>query len=818
MKQVIKSSILGLKKWIAINIIFALVLLAIRLVFFIALHFRIELSIDNFLTVLTGYKYDLMFVAHTISWMSIPYLLIYNFFPKGATRISYGLIIAYSVIASLLTEYYCNLMMPLDHVIFAYSIEELKGAASSSSSISITPFIYFIVTVGLCALIVRLLRKFQVKLIPSLLLFIAAIAISFSFNYKKTMIEERYSDSHSSFVISTNQPTYSFWKIIDHIDKKNSQSASNSGDYQLIVESYRNLFPENEYPYKEYPFYRKSNYEDVLGDYLNKTEDGLPPNFVFIIAEGFGQSLTGREIPTISFTPFIDSLKGEGLYWKNCLSTTQRTFGVLPAIFSSAPQGEKGFAHFWSTLPLHNSLLNDMKRNNYNISYFYGGCHDFDRYDSYLKSNNLDYIFVPKIDVIDSAMYKIMNENNRWGLDDEETFNCAMNYKDTSDIKTPYTDIYMTLTTHEPFLLPDIERYEKMVEEMVNNSTTISDLERNIVLKNLNVFACYLYMDQSIEKLFNYYKSKEEFKNTIFVITGDHRTSYFHTGNEIRKYNVPLVIYSPLLKENKEMNAVVSHLNITPTINAYLSNNYNYNVDKHCHWLAGSLDTCTSFRNKQKMAFMLNNRDVVEFLEDNYFICRQKLFEFDSNLCVTQVDNSVTYDRLKTNLDNYHKLSVMAVNNSMLMPIDLENAKIIVDSFYDFDDAEDWCKKHITKSNDNSYLYADSLSEFIPLYPYKEIEDECHTINVDIAFNIMSYDTLKLLPPLVVSIGDFYTSTHLLSPTNTTINTGKTEFFKKNICIHINEKRINQTLKVYLWNKGKSTFMIDDVHIRVSEH
>ena len=82
----------------------------------------------------------------------------------------------------------------------------------------------------------------------------------------------------------------------------------------------------------------------------------------------------------------------------------------------------------------------------------------------------------------------------------------------------------------------------------------------------------------------------------------------------------------------------------------------------------------------------------------------------------------------------------------------------------------------------------------------------------------MSYDTLKLLPPLVVSIGDFYTSTHLLSPTNTTINTGKTEFFKKNICIHINEKRINQTLKVYLWNKGKSTFMIDDVHIRVSEH
>lgn len=815
MKQEVKNIINGLKKWISINIIFALILLVIRLIFFVALHFRIDLSADSFLTILTGYKYDLLFVAHTISWLTIPFLLLYYFFPKATPKIFYGFIIAYSIIASLLTEYYCSLMMPLDHVIFAYSVEELKGVVSASSSFSITPFIYVIITVALCSIIVRLLRKMQVKFILSSIIFIAAVAISFSFDYKKIIIEERYTDSHSNFVISTNQPTYSFLKITNHLKSK-SNTETDQDAYSSITQSYRALFPENEYPYNEYPFYRKANYEDVLGDYLQKTDNELPPNFVFIILEGFGQSLTGQELPTISLTPFIDSLKREGLYWKNCLATTQRTFGVLPAVFSSVPQGEKGFAHFFSTLPLHNSLLNDMKKNNYHVSYFYGGCHDFDRYDTYLKTNELDYIFLPKIDVIDSTMYKIMNENNRWGLDDEELFDCAMQYKDTSNVKVPYTDIYMTLTTHEPFLFPDIEKYEKMIEEIVHDSKTVSAAEKNLILKNLNIFACYLYMDQSVKKLFNYYRSKPEFNNTIFVITGDHRTSFFHTGNEIRKYNVPLIVYSPLLKESKEMNAVVSHLNITPTINAYLSNNYQYNVDEHCHWLAGSLDTCKTFRNNQKMAFMLNNRDVVEFIEDNYFICRQKLFEFDSNLCVKQVDDDVIYNRIKNNLDNYHKLSVMAVNNSMLMPIDYNNVNFVVNSFYDFEVTENWYKDLLKKDEGNSYLYADSLSEFISIYPYKEIKDNCHTINVDVAFNIRSYDTTKTLPQLVVSIGDYYASTHLISPTDTSINTGDIEFFKMKFAIPMNEKRINQTLKVYLWNHYKSTFMIDDVQIIIS--
>ena len=129
-------------------------------------------------------------------------------------------------------------------------------------------------------------------------------------------------------------------------------------------------------------------------------------------------------------------------------------------------------------------------------------------------------------------------------------------------------------------------------------------------------------MDECVRNLIDAYKEMPGYENTIFVITGDHRMGMLTTGNVLRSFNVPLLIYSPLLKEDRQMKAVVSHYDITPTINAYLSNNYNYNVDEFCHWVGTSLDTSVNFSSKIKQAFMLNNRDVIDYINGEYFLCR----------------------------------------------------------------------------------------------------------------------------------------------------------------------------------------------------
>ena len=153
--------------------------------------------------------------------------------------------------------------------------------------------------------------------------------------------------------------SYSYVKIYDFLNKKDVDKESGFEVIEKATKAYQQLNSQFKYPYLDYPFYRRADYQDVLGTFLRKTENDVKPNFVFIIVESFGQSLTGVESSTVSFTPFIDSLKNESLYWQNCLASTERTFGVLPAIFASTPQGENGFSHRYSTMPPHNSLLKD---------------------------------------------------------------------------------------------------------------------------------------------------------------------------------------------------------------------------------------------------------------------------------------------------------------------------------------------------------------------------------------------------------------------------------------------------------------------------
>ena len=660
----IKDSI---KQWIHLNILLVLMMFVIRIIFFIEVTTRINVDASQFSNIILGIKYDLLLAAHLIAWIAPIFLILHYFFPKTTNKIYKTLIFIYATISIFLTEYFCNLTMPLDHVIFAYSAEDLKGAVESSTSFSIVPILYFVISLAVCILISRLWKRVKIGNIFSYCILITSFVVAIAFNHSDIIRKERYCDNHTDFILATNQPSYSFIKISDHLKNNDTKNESEIDIIYETCENYQKSNDQFSYPYKNYPFYRKADYQDVLGSLLNETTNGEKPNFVFVIIESFGQCLTGAETPTISFTPFIDSLKNESLYWKNCLSATERTFGVLPTIFASTPHGKKGFGHRHEQMPQHNSLLKDFMKNDYDVSYYYGCYRDNDRYDNFLKANDIENIFIPKQGSVDKEASKLMQENNRWGIDDKELFNIVINDKKSNDSGKPFVDIVMTLSTHEPFIiLEGQEKYEEQAKQILEKTNNVSAKEKNNITKNLNVFACYRYMDECVKNLLDSYKEIGKYDNTIFIITGDHRIGMMTTGNVLRSFNVPLLIHSPLLKENRQMNAVVSHYDITPTINAYLSNNFDYQVDQYCHWLGTSLDTVKEFRSNIKQAFMLNNRDVIDYLHDEYFLCRNRLYKIDSNLRLKYIEDPELYQELKKELDDYNTISDFAIKSNSL--------------------------------------------------------------------------------------------------------------------------------------------------------
>lgn len=808
----------GLSQWIRLNALLLACMVAVRPLFFLEVYFRVGLEPIHFFTILSGALFDLLLVCKCFSFGLVPFLCLYRFFPKTAKGIFIGLILLYAVVSALLAEYYCNLTMPLDHVILVYSSQDLKTTLSSSASITFAQVGWFLLQVGVPLLLLWRWKRFETGRWWSLGIALAVVLVAVLVPLRNMIRKEQCYPTHYDFCLAVNQPSYSFVKITDYLkNESRRKSMMEQGFYdeklRQAVMAYQDSHPEFEYDHPDYPFYRKVTETDVLGPFFKPTTDSLPPNLVFIIVEGLGRRLTGVNDPQLSFTPFIDSLASEGLFWQHCLSTAERTFGVIPSVFASAPHGRYGFSTTLAPTPRHHSLLRDLERNGYQTAFYYGGDPAFDHYDFFMKSNHVDWIFSPSVTVEDSARYQLLVDNHRWGLDDDQLVRYAIMQKQSeSDVQRPYADIYLTLSTHEPFLVDSIAYYEAEVKAMVEHTKNLSERERSHVLNNLNIFACYLYMDESLRTLFRYYASRPDFENTIFVITGDHRMAPLPFGSSIRKYNVPLVVYSPLLQRSKAMDAVVSHLDITPSFNAFLHANYDYEIDDHCHWLGTSFDTVTEFRNTRKLLFMLNNRDVVDYYSGDYLISNNNLIHLDHHLTEELVQVPALFDRLKEELDQFDLVSRFVVQEDFLLPP--QSQAVLYESHLDFKTSTlSMFDKFMVK--DSGFLCVDKSVEYLFLCSEIAVRPLYQNLIVEISFDVKGVDQTESLPWLVVRCGDHHNMLPLVTPSGQSLNTGRWEHYHTRVLVNALDITESSSLKIYLWNKNKGSFALDNLVVDV---
>src|SRR5690606_16218945 len=104
-----------------------------------------------------------------------------------------------------------------------------------------------------------------------------------------------------------------------------------------------------------------------------------------------------------------------------------------------------------------------------------------------------------------------------------------------------------------------------------------------------------------------------------FIITGDHRMIPIEHKNYIDRFNVPLLVFSPLLKRAKTFESIASHNDIPSSIVAYLNNQYDLSFPDTVHWLGKGLTFNTSFSNNKELAIMRNKGDISDFISGEYF-------------------------------------------------------------------------------------------------------------------------------------------------------------------------------------------------------
>lgn len=426
------------------------------------------------------------------------------------------------------------------------------------------------------------------------------------------------------------------WHFVRECLKRNAFDINftKNGNEIGTVDKYLKLFSGRQVIDKQYPLERKDNIKNVLGPYFKTSND--KPNVVIIIVESLGADIFGVNDCGFCYTPFLDSLSEHSLLWTNCLATTPRSFGAVPAITGSVPHGLKGFQ--FGDIPEHNSIISVLKKNGYKTNAFYAGNFSFDRVYDYLVEQEIDYMssFYAEYHSDDPKT----REGTYWGYHDAQMFAKSLEIIEKEDENQPCLDIFVTITQHEDLTLKDKALQQRFYDE----AKTIIEAQpkrcRTFQSDAIGKLAATLYTDDAIRQFINGYHSVENHENTIFVITGDHSMN-FNESNPLDAFHVPLIIWSPLLERSDRFEALVSHNDIAPSLTALLRDNFGLKTPKTVHWVSDGLDTSHKFRSEVRTYFLRYSREVYDFVYDNYYFTKfggkDETYLINSDLSLSEV-------------------------------------------------------------------------------------------------------------------------------------------------------------------------------------
>lgn len=622
---------------------------------------------------LFGMLTDIPFITMSVIFISLLTFPFYWISTRLWHLLQIIIIIVFIIIYNLLIGYFSNQFLPLDAVILSYTANELIIIAQTSNSSIFIPILVIIISI-----VIFYVSYFKIKLENNQkhkyvfgLLICIAIIFQLGINIKEFTFENVKNKN-----LHTNKISYFAKSILQNIKDEDSSDnimllPDNSKKKKDFIKQVKD-FQEGtklEYTSKKYPFLHKTDTISTLSKYFAKSK--VKPNIVLIIVESLSRQISGKNATICSFTPFLDSLASQSLYWENTLSLSFRTYGVLPSILASAPHGLRGFSAMAEFMPRHFSLANILSKNKYTTSFFYGGDIDFDNIASFISRQKVNYVYSDKFYTKDNTVY--------WGKNDAEVFDYSLDF--IKKINSPQLNIYLTLSSHGPFFYPNKEYYTNIANRIYNKK--YQNKKKDRFEKSKFSYASFVYTDEAIRNLIEKYKKRKDFDNTIFVITGDHS---IHFTNSISKYHVPLIIYSPLIKKAKKFNNIVSHWDITPSLMTLLQKKWNLNIPKETHWLGGQLKTSPYFKFNSSIVLMDIDRKCKHYLHKNYYLSDNNLYTLDSNLNMIKTKNEDVKNMMIKNLNSYRNIDKHTCLYNYLLPKDkyykYTSKEIILDKYY----------------------------------------------------------------------------------------------------------------------------------------
>ena len=289
----------------------------------------------------------------------------------------------------------------------------------------------------------------------------------------------------------------------------------------------------------------------VRRDTTPPEEKTLPiKNVVVILMESFAGHSVGALGRPGNITPYFDNLAKEGLlferFFSNGTHTHQGMFATM-ACFPNLP----GFEYLMQT-PEGSHKLSGLPQllsaRDFDDVYVYNGDFAWDNQSGFFSNQGMTN-FIGRNDFVDPVF-----SDPTWGVSDQDMFNRGLEELKAREGGKPFYALLQTLSNHTPYALPTPLPVEKVTD-------------RGSLNEHLTAMR---YSDWALGQFFEKARKEPYFKETLFVIVGDHGfgTEQQITEMDLGRFNVPMLMIAPGMQEKfgERDHTVGTQIDIVPTI------------------------------------------------------------------------------------------------------------------------------------------------------------------------------------------------------------------------------------------------------------
>jgi phosphoglycerol transferase MdoB-like AlkP superfamily enzyme len=178
----------------------------------------------------------------------------------------------------------------------------------------------------------------------------------------------------------------------------------------------------------------------------------------------------------------------------------------------------------------------------YENRFIYGGNGFFDNMGYFFRNNGYEVVDLP----VAEERGLPVSFANAWGACDEDAFGWSMAEADRAHAEgRPFHHFVMTTSNHRPFTWP-----AGVIDPR------LQDREGGVA-----------YADYAVGRFIERARSRPWFKDTVFVFVADHCASVAGRRElEIRKYEIPLFVWSPGNVAPRKVDLMMSQVDFAPTL------------------------------------------------------------------------------------------------------------------------------------------------------------------------------------------------------------------------------------------------------------